>query len=279
VHDRRDDHARVAGSGERAIRAVERVVRAGEGSLAFEIVGDRTSIASARARSPLKLLTPKNHGDARWTFVATYGGGLVDGDAIALDVQVGEGAKALIGTQASTKVYKCPSGEATQTLEARVSRGGLLVVAPDPLVPFAGAKYAQRATIRLEEGASLAWLDVLSCGRASRGERWAFSRYSSRTRVFVNGALACDDALVLDSKRELARSFGRFDAIATILLFGIEPRPVATREDVVASSSSFGAGTYVRIAGTSTAAVVAYAREVLAGVRASLGDDPWARKW
>ncbi|HEY2366660.1 MAG TPA: urease accessory protein UreD, partial [Polyangiaceae bacterium] len=72
----------------------------------FEVVGDRTAITSSRARAPLKLLTPKNHGDARWTFVATYGGGLVDGDAIALDVKVGPGASALLSTQASTKVYR-----------------------------------------------------------------------------------------------------------------------------------------------------------------------------
>ena len=252
----------------------------GEGSITFEVVGDRTAITGARARSPLKLLTPKNHGDARWTFVATYGGGLVDGDAIALDVKVGENAKALIGTQASTKVYKCPTGEATQTLEARVARGGLLVVAPDPLVPFAGARYAQRATIRLDEGASLAWLDIVACGRAARGERWAFARYASRTRIFVSGALVCDDALVLDSSdRDLARSMGRFDAIATILSFGIEPRAAIARDDVVASSSAFAAGTCIRVAGASTGAVVAHAREALADVRASLGDDPWARKW
>jgi len=251
----------------------------GQGCLAFEVVGNRTAITGARASAPLKLLTPKNHGDARWTFVATYGGGLVDGDAIALDVTVGENAKAVIGTQASTKVYKCPSIEATQTLEARVARGGLLVVAPDPLVPFAGARYAQRATIRLEENARLAWLDVLACGRAARGERWAFSSYSSRTRVFVNDVLACDDALVLDAAdRDLVRAMGRFDAIATLLLCGIAPRTFASNE-VVASSSAFSAGTCIRVAGTSTGAVTAYAREVLADVRASLGDDPWARKW
>jgi urease accessory protein len=255
-------------------------MNAGQGRLSFEVVGGRSSIVSAQAHAPLKLLAPKNHGDARWTFVATYGGGLVDGDAIALDVEVGEHAKALIGTQASTKVYKCASSsEATQTLDARVGRGGLLVVAPDPLVPYAGARYAQRATIRLHEAASLAWLDVLACGRASRGERWAFSRYSTRTRVFVNDTLACDDALVLDSDRDLARSMGQFDAIATILLFGIAPRSPAAREGVVASVSAFAAGTCIRIAGTSTGAVTAFAREVLADVRASLGDDPWARKW
>ena len=72
---------------------------------------------------------------------------------------------------------------------------------------------------------------------------------------------------------------GRFDAIATILLFGISPRGPASRDGVVASSSSFQAGTCIRVAGTSTGAVVAHAREVLSDVRASLGDDPWARKW
>ena len=261
-------------------RYAEAVAVSGEGSLVFEVVGDRTAITGARARSPLKILTPKNHGDARWTFVATYGGGLVDGDAIALDVKVGENARALVGTQASTKVYKCPAGEATQTLAAHVARGGMLVVAPDPLVPFAGAKYVQHATIRLEEEASLAWLDVLACGRAARGERWAFSRYASRTRVFVNGLLACDDALVLDAAdRDLARAMGRFDAIATVLLFGLAPRAVEAREGVVAASTTFHGGTCVRIAGPSAGAVAAHAREVLAAVRVSLGDDPWARKW
>ena len=263
---------------------------AGQGSLVFDVVGSRTAIASARAKAPLKLLTPKNHGSARWTFVATYGGGLVDGDAIALDVRLGRGARALIGTQASTKVYRCPRGHARQTLDARVAEDALLVVAPDPLVPFAGSRYHQRATIRLTENASLAWVDVLSCGRASRGERWAMTRYASRTRIFRDDTLVCDDALVLDAEgRDLPRMMGRFDAIATLFLAGpalrstcdaLLARPLATkRAPLVFTATPLGDGACVRVAGASTGVVTAFVRDALVELRASLGDDPFARKW
>ena len=257
----------------------------------FDVVGSRTAIATARSRAPLKLLTPKNHGSARWTFVATYGGGLVDGDSIALDVRLGRDARAVLGTQASTNVYRCPRGKARQSLDAHVAEGALLVVAPDPLVPFAGSRYEQRATIRLAEGASLAWVDVLACGRASRGERWAMARYGNRTRIELGGALVADDALVLDAEaRDLPRAMGRFDAVATLFLVGpaLRPtcdallaRPLATRRaPLVFTATPLGeVGACVRVAGTSTGAVTAFVRDALSDLRASLGDDPFARKW
>jgi len=263
---------------------------AGEGSLVFDVVGGKTAVASARARAPLKILAPKNHGSARWTFLSTFGGGLVDGDVIALDVKVRAGARALVGTQASTKVYRCPRGEVRQTLAAEVAERGLLVVVPDPLTPFAGARYEQRSTLRLARGASLAWADVVSCGRAARAERWAFSRYASRTRIFADGALLCDDGLVLDAAhRDLARAFGRFDAIATLFLVGPDlaearasllARPLAPRADVIFTATPLGEdGACARVAGTSTAGVTAFVRGALAELRASIGDDPFSRKW
>ena len=62
-------------------------------------------------------------------FAATFGGGLVDGDAIALRAHLHEGAEALLGTQASTKVYK---GRCGQSLTATVADGGRRVVVPPP---------------------------------------------------------------------------------------------------------------------------------------------------
>ena len=94
-------------------------------------LSDRTVVATAFAASPLRLLTPGNHGDAAWVFLASLGGGLLDGDRIDIDVDVGEGASALLGTQASTKVYRS-AGSATgslgssQRLSARVAAGARL---------------------------------------------------------------------------------------------------------------------------------------------------------
>ncbi len=254
-------------------------------------MGERTAVVRAWARAPLKILAPKNHGDARWAFLSTYGGGLVDGDEISLEVRVGRGARAVVGTQASTKVYRCPRGRAAQRFDADVGEDALLVVAPDALTPFADSRYEQRATLRLARGASLAWADVLACGRAARGERWAFARYASRTRVLREGALVADDSLALDrADRDLAPAMGRFDALATLLLFGpalaetrdaIFAMPIASpRADVVFSASPVGTdGACVRVAGVRASAVAAFVRDALFPLRRALGDDPFARKW
>jgi len=271
-------------------------MRAGEGSIVFDVVARKTAIASLRARAPLKLLAPRNHGVARWAVVSTYGGGLVDGDVIALDVKVKRGARALVGTQASTKVYRSPRGHARQTFVADVDDDALLVVAPDPLVPFAGARYEQRSTIRLAPRASLAWIDVVSCGRAARGERWAFARYAARTRIVVGDrdGLVVDDALVLDAEQEPARTMGRFDALATVFVVG--PALDATRDalfarhaqsglearaDVVFAASPVlgGAGACLRVLGARASAVTAFVQAALSDLRATLGDDPFAHRW
>src|SRR5262245_60409912 len=56
---------------------------------------DRRSVVTrAFARSPLRLLTPANHGHAAWVYTSSYGGGLVDGDRLAVDVEVKPGAAA-----------------------------------------------------------------------------------------------------------------------------------------------------------------------------------------
>ena len=99
-------------------------------------------VARAYATSPLRLLTPTNHGHAAWIYGSSYGGGLVDGDAVAIDVNVAAGATAFVSTQASTKVYRSFRGARTATV-ARIGAGGLLVLAPDPVVCDAGARYRQ----------------------------------------------------------------------------------------------------------------------------------------
>ena len=255
----------------------------GWGALVFAGDGPRTRVHRAVSRAPLKLLLPRNHGPARWAFAATLGGGLVEGDSIELDVRAETGASALLGTQASTKVFRATARGASQTLRAHVGEGALLCVLPDPLVPFAGARYEQSATYALAPGASLVALDVLSCGRSARGERWAFARYASRTRIDDR----VNDAVVLDaSEAPPAAAMGRFDVVAT--LFAVGPRAhvaaelpaLGRRAEVVAASSPLaGGGVCLRVAATRIEACLAFLRRALEPVRQSLGDDPFTRKW
>jgi urease accessory protein len=266
---------------------------AGRGRLRVARSGARSLVCEAYASSPLKLLTPRNHGRAAWVYTSSYGGGLVDGDEIAVEVTVGPGATAFLSTQASTKVYRSPRGTRAD-LSADVAAGGLLVLAPDPVVCFAGSRYRQTQQINLADDGALVLIDWLTSGRRAFGERWAFEEYLSRIVIRVGGRLLVHDALALRAcDGDLAARLGRFNVLAVAMVIGLPLRAegaamaaavngiaVATRPDQLLAATLLGeAGCVVRVAGPSVEHVGRTLRRLVGCVPALLGDDPWQRKW
>src|SRR6185369_13920968 len=192
----------------------------GGGSLEFQRVRGATVVTRAVAASPLRLLNPRNTGTSAWVYTATYGGGLVGGDALALDVDVAAGASALLATQASTKVYRSACG-ASQRLRARVGDGSLLVLLPDPVTAFAGSRYTQEQHVDLDPGGSLVLVDWMTAGRVASGERWGFDGYTNRTAVRRARTVLLHDAVSLDpADGDVARRMSRFNCAATVIMTG-----------------------------------------------------------
>jgi len=262
---------------------------------AVEVVrGPQTSVVSrALAMSPLRLLTPGNHGRAAWIYTSTYGGGLVDGDDISLRVRVAHKAAAFLSTQASTKVYRSPRGSDVE-MRADIEPAGLLVSVPDPVVCFAASRYRQTQRLDVSEGAGLVLVDWVSSGRRTSGERWEFEEYVSRTIVRHRGRLVLHDATALrSSDSDLATRIGRFDVLALMVIVGepllldaaaivssVSQKPIGRRSDLLISAAPLGeSGCVVRIAGRSVEQVGRRLRQLLGFVPALLGDDPWSRKW
>lgn len=255
--------------------------------------GVRSVVSRAYATSPLRLLMPANHGHAAWIYSSSFGGGLVDGDHIAMDIDVGRGAAAFISTQASTKIYRSPHGTSAE-MRARVAADGLLVVAPDPVVCFSGARYRQTQTFELADRGALVLLDWVSSGRHVAGERWAFDEYHNQITVRVDGRLLVHDAMALRAADgNLRERLGRFNVLAVAVLAGASLAaaasalvsiaaawPVLKRSDQLVAATVLGdCGCVVRFAGTSVERVGRTIREFLGFLPALLGDDPWTRKW
>ncbi len=261
--------------------------------------GPRGSVVTrAYAESPLKWLTPGNSGRAAWVFAASYGGGLVGGDHLALDVDVEPGAAALLSTQASTKVYRSATGASTR-LTARVGADAVLVSLPDPVVCYAGSDYRQTQTVDLDPSGGLVVLDWMASGRRGSGERWAFDGYASSTSIRIGDRLAMHDAVRLErTDGDLAARAGRFDVLALLVVAGARLaadagvcwrrwrrcRSRAAPSVVVSASplpglASAPPGGVVRLAGAHVEDVRRVLRGLLDFVPALLGDDPWARKW
>jgi urease accessory protein len=265
----------------------------GRGALSVARSGEGSIVSRAYATSPLRLLTPGNHGRAAWIYTSSHGGGLVDGDSIVLEIDIREGATAFVSTQASTKIYRSPRGTSAE-MRARVATNGLLVVAPDPVVCFARSRYRQIQRFDLADRAALVLLDWISSGRHAAGERWAFDEYHGQIVVRLDGKLLVHDALSLRAADgDLARRLGRFDVLAVAVLVGTALRTVAAslisrvsrdtvvrRSDHLVAASALGdEGCVIRIAGCSVERVGRTIRELLGFLPAMLGDDPWTRKW
>ena len=165
------------------------MARRGAAWLTAAVEGGVTRLTRVAHRAPMRLLPMQPPSVAAAGAAAcalgSYGGGLLGGDVVDLHVRAERGAALVLTTQASTKIYKAKAdGVPTQQqLTAKVAAGALLVVLPDPLVPFAQSAYAGLQRYELEPGASLVAVDWVGSGRVSNGERWAHSSYSSRTEL------------------------------------------------------------------------------------------------
>jgi urease accessory protein len=262
----------------------------GRAILAFERARRNTVIRTAFATSPVRILAPNNHGSAAWAFLASFGGGLVDGDRLDVDIEVAPCASALLGTQGFTKVYRSPHG-CSQRLVARVADAATLTVVPDPVVCFAGARYTQRIAVDLARDASVLLLEGYTCGRSARGVRWQFSHYASRTTILRGGARVLVDATRLDpADGPVAERMGRFDVVLSLVAIGprfarvreamFAPRRASSGASAIVAASPIGHdGGILRILAESFESASRALRSSFAELARLLGDDPFARKW
>lgn len=210
-----------------------------------------------------------------------------------MTLEVSTDARALLATQASTKVYRSLR-PASQTISATVEDGALLAVIPDPVVCFAGADFSQAQRYHLSHAANLVAIDWITSGRHESGERWAFARYESRIEVDRDGDRILYDGLVLEQgASSVAERMGRFQVYLTAVLTGplisreaaaisdkVSRVAITTDSELIESSSRLvDGGLLLRIAGVSAEQVGHRLRQHLVFLQLFLGDDPWKRKW
>lgn len=133
---------------------------------------------------PLKFINPRPAAGSCQVYVSNYGGGLLGGDAIRMSVECRAGSCLYLGTQSSTKLYRCLPGRASsQETLGTLHAGALAVVCPDPVVPYAGSRFRQSQTWELHPESNLVLIDWIQSGREARGESFAFEGFESELRL------------------------------------------------------------------------------------------------
>jgi urease accessory protein len=182
-----------------------RVGRDGLLRLRFERRGTATIVASARSTVPLQVLAPVQLSDpAAIVSVLNPTGGLVGGDRLTIDMDLGRGAHGCITTPSATKVYRTTGDAAEQLVRARAGPDATLEWVPDHTIPFAGSALRQRIDVRLDEGARLILIDAFAAGRVARDETWRFALLESAITVRDQRGLLLHDRCLLSGHRSWA---------------------------------------------------------------------------
>lgn len=163
---------------------------AGEGRIVASVLPNGLSaLETVTYQYPLKLISPSPRTDQKsaLVFLLSYGGGLVGGDVIDLNIHVSERAKLSVVTQGHTKIFKSPSPDIVtrQKLCVHVADEAGLCLLPDPVQPFEGSVYAQTQVFTVKPRASICLLDWVTQGRWARGEDWSFVRWKGRNEIWL----------------------------------------------------------------------------------------------
>lgn len=175
--------------------------------LGFALRGDRTELVERYQKSPLEIMRPlyvdPELPGMACTYVMATGGGIAQADRYRQDFRCGPGTQALFTTQAATKVYRMEDDYATQRIHLTLDDGAYAEYLPDPLIPFAGARFHQSAELTVHENATVVYAETVTAGRIARGERHAYTVLGSDLEIRrPDGTLLAVDTLRLRPDRD-----------------------------------------------------------------------------
>ncbi len=175
---------------------------AGEGHLVVQLLPNGISgLETITYQYPLKLISPSPNATQKsiLVFFLTYGGGLVGGDQVRLQITVQPKARISVVTQGHTKIFKSSSRDVVtrQIFNVAVEASAALCLLPDPVQPFEGSVYEQSQIFTLANDASICLLDWVSQGRLARGEDWDCHAWKGRNEIWKAGESGQKVRLVL----------------------------------------------------------------------------------
>lgn len=175
----------------------------------------QTVLQMCEQQPPLKVIRAFSLADgAALVHLHNVSGGVLGGDQLATFIEVGPEASAQLTTTSATRLYRPQPArpDAVQTNEIHVRENALLEYLPDPLIPFAGARYRQHTKLHLDNGAGLFWWEIVAPGREASGERFAYEKLELNLEISTIGKVVALERNRLEPQIRLLNSPARLGA-------------------------------------------------------------------
>lgn len=183
-----------------------------------------SSITTLLNEKPLKILTPKTHTNTSHIVSSNYGGGMVQGDEVSLEIKCGENTQTLFSTQANSRVYKSDDNRVcTLSQDTNIENNSLLIQLNDPLVLQKGSSLNQNTIFNLSKTARLIYCDWVSSGRVHIGEKFEFDTFFSNTEIYIDNVPVVIDRFKINTQEGNCTSpaeFGHHTSYINLFIIG-----------------------------------------------------------
>jgi len=254
-------------------------------------------VVSCRSVQPLKILNPRNLSDCSQVYLSSYGGGLVAGDDIRLDIECEANSKLFLGTQADTKIYKSVDGKtARQHIRGHIGKDATAVILPDALIPFADSRFEQIQEWHLNSSSNLMLVDWIHSGRTGHGECFDFDSLRSEICIRIDGKKRVIDRLQIEPSMgdpRAAGAFGTYRSYLSMYIVGKSLRNMLQDLDLfqtrmlqnpdfwVVANPAGDDALIIRVMSTKKEAVSYFVKDISRALASNdiLGFDPYKRKY
>lgn len=168
------------------------------------------TVARYRHEGPIRILQSLYpEGDATCHNVLVHPpGGLVGGDHLDVQLDLGPQAHALLTTPGATRFYRTEQGEAANTVSARLAEGARLEWLPLETLAYSGCQARNELRCELAPGAELMAWDITALGLGHANAPFVAGRLIQHMEIpgvwLERGTIDAADLRLLDSPLALA---------------------------------------------------------------------------
>ncbi|MEX0386893.1 urease accessory protein UreD [Spiribacter onubensis] len=153
--------------------------------LGYTAHDDRTVVSDRRHEGPLRVQRPFHpEGAPCHSYLLHPPGGVVGGDGLDVDIDVGPKAWTVITSPGATKFYRSLGGEARVEQRIRVAPDGVIEWLPQEQIAFPGAIVSSRTCFELAPDAHLVGWELNCFGRPASTQPFDHGRFRQRLEVW-----------------------------------------------------------------------------------------------
>ena len=136
-------------------------------------------------------------------FLMQLGGGIVEGEKYNINVELKENVRAIITTQAASKVYKCENSyESFQETTLKLQENSILEYITDPVILYKDAVYRQENNIYMTKSSTLIYTDGITSGWSPDKKRFQYEKAKLKTNIYMDGVPVLLDNMLINPRED-----------------------------------------------------------------------------